>query len=249
MKRLTKTEIQQIEQAVQDGSSLNSIAHDLNLKKTTVYYHFRKQKGKTYKQPEFTPRATEQEGEIIGIFAGDGSQYYDKNNSNYQVNVHFGLHARRYAEHVKELYESFFNHSFRLWIYKGVGMRIRATSRRIYWYFHEYLQFIPQCKHATVCLRTLEFPDEFLLEFLRGLFDTDGCLWKVPNENRTRIFYTTTSVPLAYQISVLLDRFGIKHGVYLQIREKYKPIYKVNVWKRSTETFISVVKPQKAKGS
>lgn len=38
------------------------------------------------------PRFSEKEGEIAGIFAGDGSQYFEPKAYYYEVNVHFGGH-------------------------------------------------------------------------------------------------------------------------------------------------------------
>jgi len=51
-------------------------------------------------------------------------------------------------------------------------------------------------------------PDSFVIQFLNGLYDTDGCISK----DKT-ISYSTTSHDLAYQIQILLLRFGAKSTV------------------------------------
>ena len=62
---------------IKTKESLNKIARATGLKKTTIYYYSRKLNGRTYFEPEFELAYSEVEGEIAGIFAGDGSQYYE----------------------------------------------------------------------------------------------------------------------------------------------------------------------------
>jgi hypothetical protein len=67
-----------------DGLSLKKISIKYGCAKSTLYYHYKKLKGKRYQQPNVAPMFSEIDGEIVGIFAGDGSQYYSKKNSHYE---------------------------------------------------------------------------------------------------------------------------------------------------------------------
>lgn len=194
------------------------------------------------------PKFSETEGEIAGIFAGDGSQYFEPKAGHYEVNVHFGGQNYWYALYVKDLFEKFFNKKFRLQKESLNRFRLRTYSKEIFHFFKNYLDYIPQIKHSTVKLKTIDFPMEFKIGFLRGMLDTDGCIRHIHNENRTRIFFCTTSGELSTQIRNLLYEFGINNGRYVSIR-KYrneKPVYYVNIWKDSADKFINLIKPLKA---
>ena len=194
------------------------------------------------------PAFSEIEGEIVGIFAGDGSQHFEPKAYHYEVNVHFGKQNIEYALYVKNLFETFFNKKFRLEKQTLNCLRLRTYSKEIYHFFENYLEYIPQVKHSTVKLKSNTFSTEFKIGFLRGMLDTDGCIRHLPNEKRTRIFFCTTSEELSAQIKNILNEFKINNGRYVSVR-KYrneKPVYYVNVWKDSADKFINLIKPLKA---
>ena len=143
--------------------SINKISKKLNLAKSTIYYYYKKIKGRKIPLPKFEIGLSEKEGEIVGIFAGDGSQYFNKKNYKYEVNVHFGQHNYDYLLYVKKLYESFFNKKFFIVKEHKIPRRIRINSKAIFYYFDNYLTYKKSSKHNTVELRSLEFPKKFLL--------------------------------------------------------------------------------------
>lgn len=237
----------EISNRIKNGISINNISKDLNLGKSTIYYYYKKINGKKFVELQFIPKNSETEGEINGIFAGDGSQYYAAKRSSYQVNVHFGAKNYWYACYVKELFEKFFNKKFRLRWESKTQLRLRTESKKIFNYFQNYLSYDRHIKHCTVRLRN-NCSFKFKIGFLRGMFDTDGCFKHVPEEKRTRIFYSTTSKTLAKQISVLLFKLDIQNSIYVRNREHIneKTIYVVNIPKPATHKFINAVKPMKA---
>ncbi len=234
---------------IEEGTSINKISKSLNLGKSTIYYYYRQIKGKKYVEPTFDINFSEIEGEIVGIFAGDGSQYFEPKAGHYEVNVHFGGQNYWYALYVKDLFEKFFNKKFRLNKETLNRYRLRIHSKEIFKFFKNYLEYVPQIKHCTVRLKFVNFSNKFKIEFLRGLVDTDGCLYNVVRENRLRINYCTTSDQLSKQISEILNNFDIKNSITVNIREyrNEKPVYYVNVWKDSADKFINLVKPLKAR--
>ena len=151
---------------MKEGVSLNSLSKQFGLYKSTLYYYYKKLNGKKFKEPQFTPSSSEVEGEIVGIFAGDGSQFYESKKCHYEVNVHFGGHNYNYALEVKKLFEGFFNKEFRLSPETLGRYRLRTLSKKIYHYFHHYMEFQSQVKHSTVHLKNLNFPLHFKIGFL-----------------------------------------------------------------------------------
>lgn len=72
-------------------------------------------------------------------------------------------------------------------------------------------------------------------ELLIGLFDTDGCV-----DHDSKITYSTTSEKMAYQIRILLNRYGIYSSI---IRRKRKDEYKH--WKIEFKVSISSIDAKK----
>ena len=229
---------------IKDGLSLNKISKQTGLAKTTIYYYSRKIKGKQYFEPEFDLKYSEIEGEIAGIFAGDGSQHHDSKQGQYRVNVHFG--KTDYVFYVKDLFDKYFNKEFRL-NYESRGiMRLCTESKKIFFHFKNYLDYNPKIKHCTVELKTLDFPEKFLIGFLRGFLDTDGTIARCA-DRPMRIVYTTTSEKLSKQLKEILKQFDIACGGYVQKRSGLKDLYHVYILARSDERFLNLVRPYKRK--
>ncbi len=248
MKRLTKKEIGIISERIKAGVSLNKLASSFNLAKSTLYHYYKKIKGKRYKSPQYSINFSEAEGEIVGIFAGDGSQYYYKPSGNYQTNIHFGNNLQ-YVNYVKILYESYFNkewYKFReVSKDKSVKYRLRAVNKNTYDYFSNYLIYNKSHKHDTVKLKKINFSNAFKIGFLRGLVDTDGTVCNY--NNRVRISYYSTSKSLIKQIYKFLQELNIQSNIY-KIKSKldYKDIYHCQIFQNDTNKFIKKIRPFKA---
>lgn len=227
--------------------SINKISKEFHLGKSTIYYYYKKIKGKRFVEPEFKLRNSKLEGEINGIFAGDGSQYYDAKRGSYEVNVHFGAKNHWYACYVKQLFENFFHKKFRLQYDSETKIRIRTQSKKIFHYFSNYLSYDRQIKHCTVKLND-NCSSAFKTGFLKGMFDTDGCMCYIKTENKFRAFYTTTSQVLATQMGNILTELGIIHSVRSRrpTAPNEKLVYTVDIWRAGTNRFINVVKPMKS---
>jgi len=235
---------QEMIEAIQGGVSIPRISKNLGLGKSTIYYHYKKIKGKKFKEPFVEPYFSEEEGEIVGIFAGDGSQYYDKKSGHYETNVHFG--DKEYALYVKKLFDGYFQKEFNLKNETGGRFRLKGYCKGVYDYFSNYLSYESRKKHCTVKLKTLNCPPAFVKGFLRGLVDTDGTI--CPGNNKIRIIYYTTSEELAIQLKSLLERFNLKAGISCINRKKTKKaIYHVYLLQAFVEPFLELIKPYKAR--
>jgi len=201
---------------------------------------------KKYVPPTIPPDASEEVGEVVGIFAGDGSQYFEPKKYAYEVNVHFGITNFWYAWYVRQLYESFFQKKFRLQREGKTQLRLRTSSKEIYAFFSKHLVYDSQIKHSTVKLRKTELPTSFKLGFLLGLFDTDGHVSL--DKDRIRIGHTTTSQKLASDVSHILSELGIVHSVYIRDNRHrgHKTVYVNSILSAGIDTFLNRVKPFKA---
>lgn len=231
---------------IENGISLAKISSATGRGKSTLYHYYKKIKGKKFHEPEFETNYSELEGEVVGIFAGDGSQYHDKKRGHYEVNVHFG--KTEYSFYVKELFEKYFNKKFRLRNEGENKQRLRTESKKIFNHFKNYIDYVPQTKHSTVKLRDIDFPKEFKIGFIRGFLDTDGCI-SLTKDRRTRIVFTTTSKDLAEQIKQILLEFGLQANTRLLKRKEknLKDCYHTYLFNGSVESFIDIFKPYKAK--
>ena len=88
MKRLSKQEKEKIKILFERGISKHKIAKLMNISRRTVIYHSN-HKGKYYSPIKKIPvQYSEQGGEVVGIFTGDGSQYFEPKSYHYEVNIH-----------------------------------------------------------------------------------------------------------------------------------------------------------------
>lgn len=234
---------------IKKGNSINKISKALGIGKSTIYYYYKKIKGKKYKEPQFTLCASEIEGEIVGIFAGDGSQFYYPASGAYQINIHFGAKNEQYAKYVQKLFELYFNKKFRLSYEKsGSIIRLRTQSKKIFYYFQNYITYNSCIKHSTVKLNSLTIPNEFKIGFLRGLFDTDGSVLYLQKEKRVRIAFYTTSPELMKQVQALMSEFNFKYGCCIRTSKKgHKNVHVLWLWKESNDKFLKAIQPYKAR--
>lgn len=231
------------------GHSINSISQELGLGKSTIYYHYNKINGRKYKKLNLKPGYSFTEGEIVGIFAGDGSQYVQKDQYSYRTNIHFGNKNRDYALYVQQLFLNYFKKKFTLQKQTEHGIRLATTSKEIYNFFHHYLEFNPKLKHFTVKFKRINLPFDFLAGFLKGYLDTDGCIYKRKNTSILRVSYKTTSLGLASQTIMICSKLGVTSSLYHKRSKNIneKDSFTVQIWKRSTDNFLNLTKPHKMK--
>ncbi|MBS3104903.1 LAGLIDADG family homing endonuclease [Candidatus Woesearchaeota archaeon] len=245
---LLKAEVkEEIMKELRKGTSINKISKLLSLGKSTIYYYYKKINGKKYVPPYVQPNFSEKEGEIVGIFTGDGSQYFAKG-GHYQVNVHFGGHRKEYALYVQKLFSDYFCKKFQLSNLNDGKLRLRTNSKDIFHYFKNYIEYNSKEKHCTVNLKTLNIPMKFKVGFIKGLVDTDGSVLYDKHDDAVRIFYYTTSEKLAEQISSILRELSIKNTCICRTDKKgRKPLYVVRVLEKEVYKFLNIVKPFKQK--
>ena len=246
MGKISKQEKDRIKSLFDEGLSKHKIAKLLNLSRSSVI-RYSGEKGAYNRPVKFFPIGySKVDGEVVGIFTGDGSQYYEPRWGSYEITIHVGRNNPKYVEYVKNLYETHFNKKF--WICQDkVCFKLRTKSKAMFRYFSNYLVYDPKLKHCTVRLIKTDLPNSFKIGFLRGLCDTDGTVSR--KENRTRIAFYTTSYALANQLCTILSEMDIENSIYSNVREhrNEKELYSVIILKSSVDKFINIVKPLKAR--
>lgn len=172
---------------------------------------------------EMTPRLAE----ICGIHAGDG---YLRHRIS-KIELEFGGHPEErdyYDKHVIPMINKIFNLNIKGKTYVK-GTYGFVTTNKQFCIFNE-LGF-PYGKKSTIVQvpkKILESKNKILCRrFLRGLFDTDGCLhfinrkstknygeFKRRHNYYPRILIVTVSKLLAKEVSFMLEILGIKNSVF-----------------------------------
>lgn len=107
MIRLTSIEKEKISELVKQGRSIREIAVILGRNKTTIYYHFRKNKGATLKPIKKNFEDHYMWGEFLGLVAGDGCLTITKE-YHYRIRLFFNKTEKEYVKELKNLLQDMF---------------------------------------------------------------------------------------------------------------------------------------------
>jgi len=210
MKKLTKNQISRIYELIKIGKSLNNISKELDIKKSTVYYYYRKKFPKRY-NPIKIVHNDRLVGEFMGAFSGDGNFYFDKKAYHYSIAIHFSSKEEEYARKMLNLVYRLFRRKPNLYRkLKDNAVYLRVYGKEIYQFIKKYLYW-GENKTLTIKLKHLSHSDAFLKAFVRGLFDTDGNV----GLQRNRAMIGMASHDIVEQLSYILRKFGINYNNYI----------------------------------
>lgn len=239
-KRLTKKEFEYLKHLIASGFSLNKIIKLTDKSKTTIYYHFRKIKGKTYSSIKIDEKDQLHIGEFMGIFAADGN-FFKTKQYHYRVFLFFGPEEEERKNQVKGFLTRLFakspiesNRSNLLILY--------YCSKPLYEFIKEYLVWNKGGKKTySISLREKNFSNDFKIGFLRGNIDSDGYI------SKRKISFASVSEKLMDNIMVFLNNLDISYtkGIHNDKRPNRKTIYYVDISKKNHEKFLNVIKPRK----
>ena len=151
--------------------------------------------------------------EEIGLHLGDGSMNYYNGKGLYQLRGHITDDKSHYIIRIKPLYKSLFNIDIRLRDMHSTGVHgFQIWSNALVDYKHNFLGLPLGPKHDFLVPNTITNNDEFSKSFLRGFFDTDGCLYL---ENRRgnlypRIEMVSISERFIKQLKEIIFRLGFR---------------------------------------
>ena len=240
MNRLSDIEIKQIRLFIEDGKSLNQISKKLEKNKTTVYYHFRKIKGRSVRPISVNFDNSELIGEFIGLFAGDGCMDKTKDYK-YRVYLYFNISEEEFTKNlIKNVLIKLFGKKPMIFK-RGNVIDLCYYSKGIHNLVASYLTWDKSSKKTySVKLKSEKQPNNFIIGFIRGCLDSDGHL------SNKKINFATVSNGLCRNISNLLNKLEIKHSVrlYKEKRVNRKDIYHINVLNSDYNKFLRLIKPR-----
>lgn len=238
MKRLTKNEKDKIITLIKDGASLNKISKLTGKAKSTLYYHYEQIKGKKCKPINFN-LSEEDLGEFLGIFAGDGGFYLDKNYK-YKISFYTGFSDKEYNQSLISFFSQLFNKAPDNYSRKSDHIFILCyRSKDIYKLIKNYLEWEGK-KTYSVKLKDLSHSKPFYLGFLRGLFDTDGNFYAP----KKRISYGTVSKNLALQIKNMFLDLGFNPSYYIAKNPSKADFHRISLSGQNALKFIKIINPR-----
>ena len=241
----SKKQISKIKELAAQGQSVNTIKEELNIPKSTVYYHFKKEVGQKQKENALIiPKDEETIGELCGIFAGDGN-FHKKKEGQYRIRIFLNLNDD-YWEDLADFLEKELEKRPNIYHYED---KSRATldysSKELYELFKNRLDW-GENKTRTVKLANIDsLTEEFKVGFVRGLIDTDG-----HKETKFRRYiYGTVSKELRNNFSKILDELDIDHTKYCEESKKdeWPNMHKVRISGNSAEKFSNKIRPRHPK--
>lgn len=184
------------------------------------------------------PHKSEHLAEFIGIMLGDGCVC-----SPYQVSVAFnGQIDREYARYVQQLINNLFGISSTMQIRKDSSANIIISAINL-------VKFLEKVgiKKGNKVANQVDIPDwifekkEYQIGCLRGLFDTDGCVYKHNYRVGGKLYsylkmsFRNYSVPLLKSIKQMSEHLGL-HPV---IDTKHQTVY-INRAKEVKKYFLDI---------
>lgn len=228
---------------IRQGVSLNKISKLTGLGKSTLYFHYKKIKGKKYSPIHINFVNKRDLGEFLGIFSGDGS-FYKNNTYHYLIRVYTGYYEKQYADYLKKIFLNWFGKKPNIYIsyFKGKKSSISTcySSKELYLLIRTYLSWEGK-KTYSVRLKKLDLNDrEFNLGFIKGLIDTDGSFYAP----KRRLSFSSVSKNLVSQVFSLIE-FILKEPPNLNVTRKkgYHDLYTLTLHGEKAKKLINLIKP------
>jgi len=227
---------------LKQNKSLNQISRELNLNKTTVYYWYKKLGKSKITKINIKKDNENLIGEFIGIFAGDGNYYLDKD-YHHSITIYIDSKDKKYISHVKQVILNLFSKNPNIINRKDDNTTyIRIRSKDAHLFIKNYLTWKNK-KSSSICLRNdiKHYSNEFLKGFICGLFDTDGFI----DKDTSRAVFGTISNSLVTNVEEVFSLFNIKYtkNVHIDKRGNRKPLSHINVSRKDIDKFFNLINP------
>lgn len=203
------------------------------------------------------------EAELLGALTGDGFiGNYGKRKNQFVIEMTGdSRHEKEYFLYLKNIFESLFD-NINIPIRNRVGntLVMKFYSKKAYYFFREKFDF-PTGKKGNISVpKQILQNDNLMRYFIRGLFDTDGCLFfdkrKKYAKPYPRIIIYTTSHNLFKEVSIYLQKYfkihtritrrkGVKPSLIIEIYgheqlEQWKQFIGFSNLKHISKLFASV---------
>ena len=162
------------------------------------------------KNLKFPPKMSNELAELIGIHFGDGCMKKQRNYT-YQICYCFNKRDKEYAIYVKNLFYNLFNINVKM--YENFNsINLYFISKSLCTFFNEVLKIPYSPKKSLSIPNYIISNKKYLVAFIRGLFDTDGCtiIQKDRGYNYNLIRICTSIYDFSEEIKLALTSLGIK---------------------------------------
>ena len=160
--------------------------------------------------------------EEIGLHIWDGSMNNYSYKGLFQLRGHIKDDEEHYQTRIRELYKKLYNLDINLREMKSTGVIGFQIWSDAMVNFKNKILGLPLGKKSNIEIPKMINNKELFYSFMRGLFDTDGCLY-IENKNGKpypRIEISTISRPLCIQIISILRKYGINAWYYVYKRKE-----------------------------
>jgi len=227
-------------ESIRKGKSLRNLCKEFSLKKTTAYYYVRKIRGRRFKLVNFDLSDKERLGEFVGIFAGDGCAYKEKD-GHWRIRISLNQREKNIIKYYSNRIEELIGKSPRIYFVPSESVvLIEVTSKPVLDLLGNFLTWEYGSKTKSVRLKGKNLGRSFTKGFLRGLIDSDGYV----RRGRKEIYFGTISRGLFKNFTTALDSLGFVHKSYVQMRKN--PFYKVRLSNSEVDRFCKIIKPIKS---
>lgn len=191
--------------------------------------------------------------EEIGLHLGDGSMNYYKGKGFYQLRGHINDDKNHYITRIKLVYKELFDIDINLREMPSCGVfGFQIWSNKLVDYKSKVLGLPLGKKIEFLAPFEITLNEELIKCFLRGYFDTDGCLYIENKYGRPypRVEMATISKKFAKQLEDMLTKLGFRFSSYVEKRAKYgwKDIFRVRInGIKMSKKWFSEIKPANLK--
>jgi len=169
--------------------------------------------------------------EEIGLHIGDGSMNFYSNKGLFQLRGHIEDDKPHYENRIKKLYNELYNLDVNIREMKSTGVIGFQIWNSTLVEFKSKIIGLPLGVKGDIKIPSLINNKELFFSFLKGLFDTDGCLYIENKRGKPypRIEIGTTSQALCLGVLNLAKKYGLNASYYISKRKEknWKDLYKI----------------------
>ena len=191
--------------------------------------------------------------EEIGLHLGDGSMNYYKNKGLYQLRGHIIDDRDHYDLRIKTIYKELFDLTLNLREMSSCGVYgFQIWSNKLVDYKSKILNLPLGKKNDFLIPLQIVSNKELCKHFLRGYFDTDGCLYIENKKGKPypRVEFATISPKFTKQLKEILVILEFRFSLYREKRKKYgwSDIYRFRInGHEQTKKWFFEIKPNNPK--
>jgi hypothetical protein len=217
-----KVELQTIlKESYRMGKSLSQLSTEYKIPKRTIHYNLtkigvirKKNAVKFLKKPNDLLIGT-----FVGIWAGDGSKFYDKG---YIIKIHFNKKNTNLANFYVFLFDQLFDKKFRIYNDGGNRASVKIFSKFVFDFLDTFCNYGSN-KTYTVRLKKKRYKKSFLRGFLLGLMITDGYI------TYSDCVFTSISEKLILNAKNALSTCGFESSIKKYKNRDWHMVYRLRI--------------------